>query len=63
VTEAVHIPRVVLVVELEADPAIIVDCATEADREALRTWVRTCRPDLDEMLNSVSAEIAAKRAA
>lgn len=62
-TEAVHIPRVVLVVEIEADPAIIVDCATAADREALGTWVRACRPDLDRILNSISREIAAKKAA
>jgi hypothetical protein len=54
---APRIPTVSLVIELEADPRLIVDAANDADREALRAWVREVRPDIDRFLRAIAIEL------
>ena len=61
-TPSVVIPRVTLVVEIEADPRLIVE-GTKADRQALGAWIRECRPDLDRLLSDIARELQEKRAA
>lgn len=50
-------PRVLVIVEIEAAPRIVVEAACEADRRALKRWVRECRPDVDLFLTVLAREL------
>lgn len=63
VTEIPRLPRVTLILELEATPRLVVDAASPADREALAAWMHETRPGLDKVLSDISRELAAKKAA
>jgi hypothetical protein len=45
-----RIPRVDLIVELEATPRFVVNAESEADREALGRWIRQIHPAIDDLL-------------
>lgn len=58
-----RIPSVTVVIELEASPRLVIDCATERDKDLLRAWVREVRPETDHFLRVIAAEIRAREAA
>lgn len=51
------VPRVTLTIEHEAVPRIVIEAESKADEEALRAWVRTCRPDIEAFLKGIAIEL------